>query len=310
LQQRAPELVCAVLAVGIGVQLASLIADVGGSRAPEAARTDAPGLSPPGTPGTPGRQRVDLATIVGAHLFGEAAAPATLGPAPPSSLPLSLAGVIAVDDPATGYAIVGESPASAKLHAVGAELPGGALLRAVYADHVLVEHDGRLERLDLPRRLLALVADPAVQPATADAGVAAVAEAPTPVENALIDERLRRAIAENPGFMANVLRTERALSGGRTMGVRVFSGTNAAAFARLGLAEGELITAINGTTVDDRTNVDDLVHALGESSEARVTIQRGGRPTDLLLDLSVVASDATTPATQGAAASSGQDPPT
>ena len=40
---------------------------------------------------------------------------------------------------------------------------------------------------------------------------------------------------------------------GKLRGMRVYPGTNAQAFNRLGLRPGDLVTAINGTTLDDQT---------------------------------------------------------
>jgi hypothetical protein len=81
------------------------------------------------------RRSVDLRSIVDAHLFGQAAVAST--DAPPTSIPLVLAGVLALQDPNQGMAILGPTAAQAKLYAVGSAVPGGARLRAVYRDRVL-----------------------------------------------------------------------------------------------------------------------------------------------------------------------------
>ena len=48
------------------------------------------------------------------------------GNAPPTTMPLILAGVIAEKDPAKGLAIIGDTAAAGKLYSVGAAIPGGA----------------------------------------------------------------------------------------------------------------------------------------------------------------------------------------
>src|SRR5258708_33703176 len=96
---------------------------------------------------------VDLATITNAHLFG---APPALkqddANAPHTSMPLVLTGIIAGNDPQNGLAILGQSAQTAKVYAVGDGVPGGAKLHSVYNDRVVIDRDGRLESLSLPRQ--------------------------------------------------------------------------------------------------------------------------------------------------------------
>jgi hypothetical protein len=64
---------------------------------------------------------VDVNAIVNAHLFGTATAPANADPnqVAASQMPLVLVGTIANTNPELGYAIIGDSPSSAKVYAVG-----------------------------------------------------------------------------------------------------------------------------------------------------------------------------------------------
>jgi len=61
-------------------------------------------------------------------------------------------GIIAGKDPKVGFAIVGENATAAKVHAVGDNVPGGAKLHSVYSDRVLLDRNGHLEYLTLPRQ--------------------------------------------------------------------------------------------------------------------------------------------------------------
>ena len=63
-------------------------------------------------------------------------------------MPLILAGVIADKDPAKGQAIIGRLGCPANSIAVGAMIPGGARLHAVYGDRVLLERNGRARDAD------------------------------------------------------------------------------------------------------------------------------------------------------------------
>lgn len=143
----------------------------------------------------------------------------------------------AADDPSAGYAIVGENAAAAKLHAVGSTLPGGARLHSVYGDRIVIERGGVLESLTLPKQLLASMNVPPPPPPSADAG--------SPID------RVRQAIQQNPGAISDVIRSQQVIAGGKQRGFRVYPGRNPAAFSRLGLRPGDLITAVNGTPLDD-----------------------------------------------------------
>src|SRR6185437_17129028 len=95
-----------------------------------------------------------LATVVNAHLFGTAPL-ANSTDAPPTNMQLVLTGVIAVKGhPDQGQAIIGANVADAKLYMVGTAISGGARLHAVYDDRVLLERNGTLETLMLPRNML------------------------------------------------------------------------------------------------------------------------------------------------------------
>jgi len=61
---------------------------------------------------------------------------------------------------------------------------------------------------------------------------------------------------------------------------------------RLGLRPGDQVTAINGTPLDDRDRSEQILHTLSSSSEARVTVIRGGQSQDLTLNIAQVAQEA------------------
>ena len=234
---------------------------------------------------------LDLAVITNAHLFG--APPQELrdgANAPQTSMPLVLTGIIAGNDPQNGLAILGQSAQSAKVYAVGDNVPGGAKLHSVYTDRVVIDRNGQLESLALPRQT-----SPNAPPPSAAA---------LPNENPSI-ERMRRMITEQPGLLTDVMRPQPVIDHGRMNGFRVYPGRNRMAFMRLGLRPGDQVTAINGTPLDDRDRSDQILHTLGSSSEARVTVIRNGQSQDLTLNLAQVAQEADGVAAQEQAGGSG-----
>jgi general secretion pathway protein C len=238
---------------------------------------------------------LDLAAITNAHLFGAAPTLKQDGAnAPQTSMPLVLTGIIAGNDPQNGLAILGQSAQTTKVYAVGDNVPGGAKLHSVYSDRVVIDRDGRLESLSLPRQMNAGNAPPPSSAALQN-------------ENPAI-ERMRRMISEQPGLLADVLRPQPVMDHNRMNGFRVYPGRNRAAFTRLGLRPGDQVTAINGTPLDDRERGEQILRTLGSSSEARVTLIRQGQQQDLTLNIAQVAQEADNLA-QSQATSRGGSPP-
>ncbi|MGN6453476.1 MAG: PDZ domain-containing protein, partial [Steroidobacteraceae bacterium] len=167
-------------------------------------------------------------------------------------------------------------------------------LHSVYSDRVVIDRDGQLESLALPRQMNAGNGPPP-------------SSAVLQSENSSI-ERMRRMIAEQPGLLADVMRPQPVMDHGKMNGFRVYPGRDRMAFMRLGLRPGDQVTAINGTPLDDRDRGEQILHTLGSSSEAHVTVIRNGQQQDLVLNIAQVAQEADSLGTQeppgGAAAMS------
>ncbi len=217
------------------------------------------------------------------------------GPPVPPKVPLVLTGVIAGNDAQNGLAIIGQTAQATKVYAVGDTIPGGVKLHEVYEDRVILDDNGELQTLALPRNL-----NPALAPPPSAALLQGGANPSF--------ERVRRMISEQPGLIGDVLRPQPVvdLKTGHMNGFRVFPGRDRTAFARLGLHPGDLVTAINGTPLDDRDRSEQILKTLSSASEARVTVVRGGQQQDLVLNIAQLAQEADNLANQ---ASSPVPPP-
>lgn len=277
LQARGPEVAAAILAVAVAIQAGTLATDIFGAGDLPPIDAAAAGYSPPAAGAA--RRSIDAMSMASAHLFGHAELAASdAANAPRTSMPLVLAGLLAANDPEAGYAIVGESAAAAKLHAVGSTLPGGARLHSVYGDRIVIERGGVLESLMLPKQLLATMTPAAALPVAND--------------NAGVVDRMRQAIQQNPGALSDVIRSQQVIAGGKQRGFRLYPGRNPAAFSRLGLRPGDLVTAINGTPLDDPSRGEEVMRTLGSAPEVRVTIMRNGRQNDMVLNMAQIATEA------------------
>jgi general secretion pathway protein C len=265
---RAPRWLTAALVVLLGVRAATLVAALSG--APAAMPNAAP--PPPSTT----RNVVDVPSILRANLFGQGA-PAP-GTAPVTNMALVLAGVIADVDEKSGFAMLGTSATDIKVYRVGEAVPGGARLSSVLVDRVLLDRGGTVEALLIPR---------------VSAGAAApLVSTPPPVAGNSVS-RVQQVLRTNPALIGQVIQRQPVISPeGKLRGMRLYPGTNVQAFNRLGLRPGDLVTAINGTTLEDQTRGDEIFNSLSGAAEARVTVIRNGSPLELHLNLAEVATEA------------------
>jgi general secretion pathway protein C len=279
LQGNGPAYVSLILAALIAIELARMaISLLGGP-----VKTPQPVVNRPAAPHA--RSGVDVQRVVSAHLFGIAAVePGAQDPAdaPLSSANLVLAGTIASQDPKHGVAIISDGGPS-KVFSVGDNV-SGATLHSVYLDHVILDRAGVLETLVLPRQLAGSRPMAAARrPGGADSRTVAA------VDN------IRRLVQQDPGILDQVMRTVASYdnAAGKLRGFRAYPGRNRAIFNRLGLKPGDLVTAINGTVLDDPQHSQEVFNTIQSSDHVTVTVERGGQKQDITLNIAQVAAQAT-----------------
>jgi hypothetical protein len=179
------------------------------------------------------------------------------------------------------------------LYAVGAAMPGGVHLHAVYADRVLLERNGGLETLMLPRTPMSGKGPASIASAAPRAGAAAAAS------------------RDSATLLAGLVRVQPVFNQGKLQGYRIFPGANhgATAFTQLGLKAGDLIEAVNGTPLDDAARAMEVLQTLSSSATATVTVSRNGAPQEVNLNLANLNLDADSGdnAAAGQAAAPGAD---
>jgi general secretion pathway protein C len=269
-----PRIATWALALALGVQAAFILTDLAGSG-------KTPSASGP-LPAPFQSHNVNVATITGAALFGKNVAPAPNERNPvQSNIPLVLTGIMSANDPRDGLAILGPSATVQKVYAVGDNVPGGAKVHSVLLDRVVLDRNGTLEYLALPKNSQG-GGIPITAPPTTNA---------LQTENPVV-ERMRRMMTDDPGLMADIMRPQPVFAQGKQRGYRVYPGRNRAAFTRLGLHPGDLVTAINGTPLDDPSRGQEIFRTIGSSTEAHVTVMRNGQQQDLTLNMAQVAQEA------------------
>jgi general secretion pathway protein C len=281
LQGDGPRLLSWVLAVLIAVELARIAISLlsgGPVKSPQPVLTSPAPLTR--------HAGVDVQSVISAHLFGVATVdPSAQDPAnaPQSTANLVLAGTIATQDPKRGVAIISDGGPS-KVYSVGDNV-GGASLHSVYLDHVILDRGGQLETLLLPRLLGPGMRGPPVVRRSGGADPRTV----TAVDN------IRRLVQQDPGILDQVMRTVPSYdnAAGKLRGFRAYPGRNRQIFNKLGLKPGDLVTAINGTALDDPQRSQEVFNTIQTSDHVSVTVERGGQKQEITLNIAQVAAQAT-----------------
>lgn len=240
-------------------------------------------LAPMPQPQGPATRAVDIGRIVNAHLFGVAGAPGSDETDPAAvaatQMNLVLAGTIAHADPQRGFAIVGESAATARVYAVGKTIAGGTKLHSVYPDRVILDRGGKLEALILPKKFQG-------------GGMSAAQPVATAAPDPMISQRLQNLAAQNPGAITEVIRPQPVFANGQQRGYRVYPGRNRQQFTQLGLMPGDLVTAINGTPLDDPARGMEILQSINSAAQVTVTVERNGQSTQVSINTAQVAAEA------------------
>jgi general secretion pathway protein C len=266
-----PPIATALIVIAIAYQLAQLTWTLVPGSASAAAPASRPATDDNAAPST------DLSGLTDSHLFGEAAEQAApvvteVIDAPETTLSLTLKGILAVEADGKGSVIISSNRGDDKTYQVGQSIDGadGATLHSVYADRVLLDRNGRLETLRLPKEL------PASGSPTAMASPLPQAAAPS--------GSLREVISENATRLQDIVRLAPHVQEGQVVGFRVNPGRDRAAFEALGLRAGDVVTDINGTVLDDPSQGLQVFQSLGETTQANVTVLRDGVPQVIVID--------------------------
>jgi general secretion pathway protein C len=219
--------------------------------------------------------------IVAKHLFGQvqtAGAQPGLATIPETRLKLVLRGVMASQDSHTATAIVADPSGHEDYYTVGKELPGGATLKEVHAQYIVLSRGGRLETLRLPTDSLKVSNGALASPATAASpGVA-------PDAGALL-QQYREQFIKNPQSLANLLQGEPYWENGRLVGYRLRPGRDPGVLEKFGIQSGDVVTAINGVSLTDPGGRMELLRDMNNATQFNVDLIRGGRPFSISIPI-------------------------
>ena len=225
----------------------------------------------------------DVDAIVAAHMFGLADAESVEAAPPPDEednlsdtrlTNLSLKGTVASQRREFSVAVIADGNNDEKVYAIGDPIGSNAKLHAVYADRVVLNENGVLTNLKLPREFTATQAAPSRRTATRNRAAASNAQS------------IQAVVSQNLTKLSDVIRPTPYFVNGQQSGYRVYPGRNRQQFSALGLRPGDLIKDIDGQSLTDPTQAMQIFQSLGTSDEVSVTVERNGQPETIVLKTS------------------------
>lgn len=235
------------------------------------------------------------------HLFGDAPQrQALLRDAPATTLTMSLRGTLADADPHSGIAVIADAQGVERAWRVGEEIDVGVKLDEVHSDRVVLMHDGVQEVLALTRdeskeRVAPIPADQRGGKALRNTSPGSATEpgplptfAPPQLAHGSLDwqKTMQKIGGGDPAELARNVRIDPVINNGQIAGVRVSSANgDSAMMARLGLRPSDIVTAVNGVPVDSVARGQQILESLQNANSVRVTVNRGGVPTELTVQL-------------------------
>lgn len=202
-------------------------------------------------------------------------------------LNLVLRGVVASTEDGLGHAII-ENKSKQQVYAVGDKLPvsGRVTLAKVMPRQVVLDNGGTYELLVL------------FEESTIGKGGAGAQVRP-PVNRAsaqAIDKRdddeitqmargYRDRLFSNPQSLVSVVNISAVREGDQLRGYRVRPGKEREQFEQLGFKTGDLVTAVNGISLDNPANTMTLYNAMRSAGEVVFDVERGNQALSISVSL-------------------------
>lgn len=205
-----------------------------------------------------------------AELFG--AAPIAAQPLPPTTLPIYLLGVLPSASPEQGMAVIRSADNTEQTYQVGQSPVAGVTLKAVYADHVILERKGQREILFFSPSNGA-VGQALFVPSSTNTQMSPSAKSSEQTLSATqaartLDE-LSEAFLQSPQQMLQDAGLEQDGASYRL--------TSDSRLTQFGLQPGDQVVSLNGIDLDSLLGDATLQTQLQQSDSIRAEIERGGQ---------------------------------
>ena len=229
------------------------------------------------------------------HLFGTApVAPANVPVAaapvevPVTRLSLKLLGVLASNTP-MAKAIIADASGNENYYSVNDQVPGGALLQEIHADHVMLLRNDRLEALKLPDELDGntnfVAPSPSPQPSSVSRSRNMGSMNTANMSTGAILKDWQQKIETDPQSLMNLVRAEPVNRNGKLVGYRVMPGKDRQLLRKFGLRTGDVVTEVNSIQLDSPLKGLDILNDLKSAGQVTLGVERNGNRETLVFQV-------------------------
>ena len=225
------------------------------------------------------------------HLFGSSAVseiPLNLMQSE-TSLDLIITGILSSNDPTQGRAYIKNNRGDEKKFKVGDDVFGLAKLSAIHEDHLILNRNGRSEKLSLSKGHLLNTNKQSTKPAVNpnDSKAAAANRIASHIKTADDWQATLNQQKFNPNKIAQMAGKVSVVqdSQGRIAGLKVADLAGQSNLVKQGLRANDQIVSVNGVDISYQ-NIMTLQKQLESNDQVSVTVMRNGRKMNLNLNLS------------------------
>ena len=216
--------------------------------------------------------------LTSANLFGIAGQTKTTKTtkAPETRLNLVLKGVLATVPMTSASAIIARGKnGKEEIYGIGDKLPGGVTIKEIHPEHILLERNGQLETLRMPK-------GNSIGKLTRSTSTRKSTQISTQGE-AL--KKIRQNIIKNPTSFAEYALPVIVRENGKQIGYRLQPQKKGNLLAEMGIEPSDIITSINGIQLDDPKNGISALRKLSTATEVNITVKRNGAEVPLNIKL-------------------------
>lgn len=236
---------------------------------------------------------VNLAGIKRLKLFGDPAAQpevkqAVVQDAPQTRLNLTLTGVVATTETASGTAVVAQSGRQA-VYGIGEKIEGtNASVQEVFADRIIIRNGTQMETLMLDGKDFEKMVQtnaPRTSPSRDLPGRAPSLKHQLSDVNSPVSREQIAALRQQPDSFTTFIKVSPIRENGDLQGYRVNPGSDTSLFAATGLRNNDVVTEINGLDLTDMVQAMEAMQIMRSAKEMQITVKRDGIEEELYLKL-------------------------
>ncbi len=211
---------------------------------------------------------------------------------PAEKLNLTLKGILYSDDPRFARALIEDSSRNENNYAVGSSIKGMAIVEEINRDNVvLVKSDKTKEVLKLPDQTDAGSSKRASSKPSRLANRSSRSRRTAPghsnttsVSSDMSLGQIREMLQKDPDAINQVVRISPISRGKKFLGFRVSPGKNRDIFKTLGLKVGDIVTAVDGVTLDSPQKGFQVIEKLASASSINLTVKSGSTERQVTLN--------------------------